>query len=114
MKDARIGCLRQVFKPPDGADPRVIELFETAIADLRGAGAEIVDEFNVPGFEKFPRPPQTAAQYKADWERFFAYEGPHSPVKTVAELGDAPAGKGVIALHLAAVAEVAALPTPPN
>src|SRR5881409_542721 len=72
LKDARIGVLRQVFKLQDGADPRVIELFETAIADLRGAGAEIVDEFKLPGFEKFPRPPQTAAQYKADWERFFA------------------------------------------
>src|SRR5207253_5462925 len=93
----------------DGTDPRVIELFETAMADRRGAGAEIVDEFKVRGFEKFPRPPQTAAQYKADWERFFAYEGPHFPVKTVAELRDAPAGKGVHALHAARVAEVAAV-----
>ncbi|PYS11120.1 MAG: amidase [Acidobacteria bacterium] len=114
LKDARIGVLRQVFKLQDGADPRVIELFETAIADLRGAGAEIVDEFNVPGFEKFPRPPQTAAQYKADWERFFAYEGPHFPVKTVAELRDAPAGKGVHALHAARVAEVAAVTKTPD
>src|SRR5437870_1998869 len=114
LKDARIGVLRQVFKLQDGADPRVVELFETAIADLRGAGAEIVDEFKVPGFEKFPRPPQTAAQYKADWERFFAYEGPHFPVKTVAELRDAPAGKGVHALHAARVAEVAAVTKTPD
>src|SRR5437762_8211983 len=114
LKDARIGVLRQVFKLQDGADPRVIELFETAIADLRGAGAEIVDEFNVPGFEKFPRPPQTAAQYKADWERFFAYEGPNFPVKTVAELRDAPPGQSVHPLHAARVAEVAAVARTPD
>src|SRR5207247_917248 len=104
LKDARIGVLRQVFKLQDGADPRVVELFETAIADLRPAGAEIVDDFTVPGLEKFRRPPQTAAHYKADWERFFAYEGPRFPVKTVAELRDAPAGKSVHALHAARVA----------
>ena len=114
LKDARIGVLRQVFKLQDGADPRVVELFETAIADLRRAGAEIVDDFTVPGLEKFPRPPQTAAHYKADWERFFAYEGPRFPVKTVAELRDAPAGKSVHALHAARVAEVAAVTKTPD
>src|SRR5438034_758219 len=105
---AKLGTARH------GPDPRVVELFETAIADLRRAGAEIVDDFTVPGLEKFPRPPQTAAHYKADWERFFAYEGPRFPVKTVAELRDAPAGKSVHALHAARVAEVAAVTKTPD
>ena len=114
LKGARIGVLRQVFKLQDGADPRVVELFETAIADLRRAGAEIVDDFSVAGFERFPRPPQTAARYKADWERFFAYEGPNFPVKTVAELRDAPPGQSVHPLHAARVAEVAAVTKTPD
>src|SRR6059036_219690 len=54
LKDARIGVLRQVFKLQDGADARVVELFETAIADLRRAEAQIVDDFVVAGFERFP------------------------------------------------------------
>ena len=114
LKGTRIGVLRQVFKLQDGADPRVIELFETAIADLRRAGAEIVEDFTVPGFEKFPRPPQTAARAKADWETFFAYEGPNFPVKTVAALRDAPAGKGVHPLHAARVAEIAGVTQRPD
>src|SRR5213078_4361462 len=95
LKDARIGVLRQVFKLQDGADPRVVELFETAIADLRRAGAEIVDDFSVAGFERFPRPPKIAARYKTDRERFFAYEGHNFPVKKIAELRDGPPGQSV-------------------
>ena len=29
-------------------------LFEAAITDLRAAGATVVDDFRVPGFEQFP------------------------------------------------------------
>jgi Asp-tRNA(Asn)/Glu-tRNA(Gln) amidotransferase A subunit family amidase len=114
LKGARIGVLRQAFKLQDGIDPRVASLFETAITDLRAAGVEIVDGFTVPGFEGFPRPPQTAARSKADWENFFAYEGPNFPVRTVAELRDAPSGKGVHALHAARVAEIAAITKRPE
>ena len=111
---ARIGVLRQALRLEDGADPRVTALFDAAIADLRAAGAAIVDDFEVPGLEQFPRPPQTAAQTKADWERFFAYEGPSFPIKTVAELRDAPPGKRVHPLHAARIAEIAAVTRPPE
>ena len=114
LKGARIGVLRQALKLQDGVDPRVARLFETAIADLRTAGAEIVDDFTVSGFERFPRPPQTPARSKADWENYFAYEGPTFPVKTVAELRDAPSGKGVHPLHAARVAEIAAITKSPE
>ena len=114
LKGARIGVLRQALKLSDGVDPQVAALFEKAIADLRAAGADIVDDFAVPGFESFPRPPQTAARSKAYWENFFAYEGPNFPVKTVAELRDAPSGKGVHPLHAARVAEIAAITKTPE
>jgi amidase len=65
LRGARIGVFRQRLKLQDGADPRVVALFERAIADLRAAGAEIVDDFTVPGFETFPRPPQNPRAYES-------------------------------------------------
>lgn len=47
LRGARIGVLRQSLRLQDGVDPRVAALFETAIADLRRAGAQIVDDFTV-------------------------------------------------------------------
>jgi Asp-tRNA(Asn)/Glu-tRNA(Gln) amidotransferase A subunit family amidase len=115
LRGARIGVFRQALSLEHGADPRVAALFEAAIADLRAAGAAIVEDFAVPGFEKFPRPPQTAARTKADWERFFAYEGPTFPVRTVTELRDAPAVETrVHPLHAARIAEVAAVTVSPE
>ena len=114
LKGARIGVFRQTLKLQDNADPSVVALLERAIADMRTAGAQIVDDFTVPGFETFPRPPQTAARTKADWEAFFAFEGPTFPVKTVAELRDAPAEKRVHPLHAVRVAEIAATTLSPE
>jgi Asp-tRNA(Asn)/Glu-tRNA(Gln) amidotransferase A subunit family amidase len=82
--------------------------------DLRAQGATIVDQFQVPGFEDLPRPPQTAARARADWEAFFAYEGAAFPIKSVAELRDAPAGKRAHPLHTARIAEIAAVTLPPE
>jgi amidase len=111
LAGARIGVFRQALSVGDGADPRVVALFDAAIADLRAAGAVIVDDFAVPGFETMPRPPQTAARSKADWEAFFAYEGPTFPVKTVAELRDS---RRYHPLHAARIAEIAAVTVSPE
>jgi amidase len=114
LQGARIGVFRQSLHLEFGADERVVALFETAVADLRAAGATIVDDFSVPGFETLPRPPQTIARCKADWERAFADAGPSFPIRTVAELRDAPAGKRVHPLHAARIAEVAAVTVAPE
>jgi len=112
LQGARIGVFRQSLQLRDGADSRVAELFDKAVADLRAAGATVVDDFTVPGFEDFPRPPQTAARTKADWEKFFAYEGPTFPVKSVAELRDAKVK--VHPLHQPRIAQIAAITLPPE
>jgi amidase len=112
LHGARIGVLRQAFKREDGADPPVIALFEQALADMHAAGAELIDDLSVPGFESFPRPAQTPARTKADWEQFFAYEGSSFPVQTVAELRDAT--PPVHPLHAARVAEIAAQTNSPE
>src|SRR5262245_36319285 len=113
LKGARIGIFRQTLKLQDGADASVVAIFEKAIADLRAAGAQILNDSVIPSFETFPRPPQTPARTKADWEAFFAYEGPTFPIKTVAELRDAPPNKRVHPLHAARITEIAAVTLSP-
>ena len=78
LRGTRIGVLRQALALQDGADPRVVALFDAAVGSLRGAGAVVVDDFRVPGFEDLPRPPQTVARTKADWEAFL--HGKHQGV----------------------------------
>jgi amidase len=102
LQGARIGVFRQAFSSAEGADLRVVALFDQAVADLRRAGAEVIDDFTVPGYEKFPRPPQ---------EAFFAYEGPTFPVQTVAQLRDS---KKYHPLHAARIAEIAAVTQTPE
>jgi Asp-tRNA(Asn)/Glu-tRNA(Gln) amidotransferase A subunit family amidase len=114
LRGARIGVFRQSLHLDFGAEARVVALFDAAVADLRAAGAYVDDDFQVPGFETFPWPPQTAARTKADWERFFASAGPAFPVHSVAELRDAPVGKRVHPLHEVRIAEVAAVEVSPE
>jgi len=114
VRGARIGIFRQSLRLSFGADPRVVALFDQAVRDLAVAGAVVDDGFEVPGFERFPVPPQTPATSKADWERFFAYEGPTFPIRSVAELRDAPEGRRPHPLHRAYIAEIAACETAPE
>jgi amidase len=114
LRDARIGVFRQSLHLHFGADSRVVALFDQAVRDLAGAGAMVDNDFQIPGFDEFPVPPQTVATSKADWERFFAYEGPTFPIRTVAELRDAPEGKRPHPLHRPRIAEVAACETAPE
>jgi Asp-tRNA(Asn)/Glu-tRNA(Gln) amidotransferase A subunit family amidase len=65
LKMVRLGVLRQVF-PPQVTDARIIANFAQTIAELKAAGAEIVDPLIVPELDTIPRPPQTNAQFKTD------------------------------------------------
>ena len=91
---ARLGVLRQVFKEAV-TDPLIITQFETTLAELNAAGAEIIDPFVVPELDTVPRPPQTAARFKDDLirkskrkfyavakkrEQTFIRKGPLTPV----------------------------------
>lgn len=88
LQGARLGVLRQVFGPAD-ADARVIAHFETTIAELKAAGAEIVDPFIVSGFEQMPRPlsASPSARFKDDLTKWFAkHPGvPFASVKAIAD-----------------------------
>ena len=88
LKGARLGVLRQVFTPAV-ANPRIIAQFETTLAELTAAGAEIVDPFVVPGFESMPRPlaASPAARFKDDLTKWFA-KHPGVPFPSVKAIAD--------------------------
>ena len=50
LKGARLGVLRFLSDTPT-ADVEITELFEAAIADLRGRGAEVIDPFVIPEYD---------------------------------------------------------------
>jgi amidase len=86
LKGARLGVLRQIFTAKV-TDPRILAHFEATLAELRAAGAEIVDPFTIPELDSIPRPPQTAAQFKADLTAWIA-KHPGVPYPSVKEIAD--------------------------
>lgn len=86
LKGARLGVLRQAFNDRV-ADPRVIEHFDKTIAELKAAGAEIVDPFVVAELDTIPRPPQTQARFKDDLTKWIA-KHPGVPYPSVQAIAD--------------------------
>ncbi len=86
LRGARLGVLRQVFTPAV-TDPRIIAHFEKTLAELKAAGAEIIDPLFIPDFETIPRPPQTPSRFKADLTAWIAaHPGvPYPSVQAIAE-----------------------------
>jgi amidase len=103
LKGARLDVLRQVFKPAV-TDPWIIAHFDMTLAELKGAGAEIVDPFVVPELDSIPRPPQTSARFKDDLTKWITKhpEVPFGSVRAIAE------SKLVHPLHQAGIDEAAA------
>ena len=102
LKGARLGVLRQVFTPAV-TDPRIIEQFDATIAELKAAGAEIVDPFEVPVLDAVPRPPQTSARFKDDMNGWIA-KHPGVPFPSVKAIADS---KLLHPLHQAGMDEAA-------
>lgn len=70
LKGARLGVLRQVFSPKI-TDPRILANFEKTIAELKAAGAEIIDPFTVPEIDTLPKAnTRTQGIAKADMIKF--------------------------------------------
>ncbi len=86
LKGARLGVLRQVFTPAI-TDPRILAHFEKTLAELRAAGAVIIDDFRVPEIDTLPRAPQTSARRRADMVKFLA-EHPGIPYPSPQAIAD--------------------------
>ncbi len=84
LRGARIGVLRQLSNT-DTADPEVLQRFDQALADMRTAGAVIVDSVLVGELDSI-RGPLFCSRFKWDINAYLAHLGPRAPVKTLEEI----------------------------
>jgi amidase len=87
LRGARIGILRQAYER-DTTDPEIVDVFMTAIEDLRRAGATIVDPAQVEGLDSIRRMPGAAPcmGFKYDINRYLASHGDRVPVRSLDEI----------------------------
>jgi Asp-tRNA(Asn)/Glu-tRNA(Gln) amidotransferase A subunit family amidase len=87
LRGARIGVLRQAYER-DTTDAEIVEVFNAAVADLRRAGARIVDPASVEGLDGIRRPENTppCGGFKYDINRWFASHGANIPVHSLDEV----------------------------
>ncbi|MET0291458.1 MAG: amidase family protein [Steroidobacteraceae bacterium] len=84
LKGKRIGVLRQIV-PADNADPRVVALMDKAIADLRKAGATIVDPLGIPTLPALTKDWQGFTRLRDDFDGYLA-KHPNAPYKSFKEV----------------------------
>ena len=87
LRGARIGVARNFT----GFDERVLALFDRSIADMRAAGAEIIDPANIPSMDNanvFSELPTRVLnfEFKANINEYFRSLGPDAKIKSLTEL----------------------------
>jgi amidase len=79
LAGARIGVLRQAWNPAT-ADSEVLAIFDRALADLRRAGATVLDTVLIPALDSLRRTGRGGcAQFKYDLNRFLSALGDDGP-----------------------------------
>ena len=81
LRGARIGVLRQLSNS-ETADPEVVQRFERALADLRKAGAVVVDSVMVQELDSI-RGGFFCPRFKWDINAYLQHVGPGAPVKSL-------------------------------
>jgi len=87
LQGVRLGVLRALSKPEE-TDPEILERFETALDDLREAGAEIVDPFEVADFEAHVAAESFCASFRYDMAEYLKTLGSDAPIQDVQEAYD--------------------------
>lgn len=83
LKGARIGVLRQAFESPT-VDPEVRAVFDKAIADLRRAGATVLDTVIIAEMDSIRRAGRGDCNpFKYEINQWLAQQGDRVPVKTI-------------------------------
>ena len=86
LKGARIGVLRQAYER-ETTDPEVVKVFEAALADMRRAGAVIVDPIGVElSAVRRERGAGQCGGFKYDMNRYLAGLGAAAPQKDLAAI----------------------------
>lgn len=84
LRGARIGVFRKYIDAPT-TDPQVKALTEAAIQDLKAQGAEIIDPFVVPDFEKLTDN-IWCGDFQADLNTYLAAHAQNARYKNLAEI----------------------------
>jgi Asp-tRNA(Asn)/Glu-tRNA(Gln) amidotransferase A subunit family amidase len=86
LRGARVGVLRQAFERAS-ADPEVLAVFSQALADMRRAGAIIIDTVILTELDSLQRAHRGGCnRFKFDFEKWIASTGSATPVKSLADV----------------------------
>ncbi len=86
LKGARIGILRQAYDRPS-LDTEVVRVFAKAVADLRRAGATVIDSVMVPELDSIQRSDRAPCNpFQSEFNQWLADQGGRAPVKDLAEI----------------------------
>lgn len=91
LQGARLGVLRALVEADsahrrEAADPEVRTAFDQAIADLRKAGAIIIDPFEIPDFEQLVEATGFCSRFRYDLRRYLLTLGPDAPIQSLDEV----------------------------
>lgn len=84
LRGVRIGVFRKYIDGPT-TDPQIKELTEAAIRDLKAQGAEIVDPFVIPDFDKLTKD-IWCGDFQADLNHYLAQHAQNARYKNLAEI----------------------------
>jgi len=87
LRGAVVGVLRQAYERPT-TDAEIVRVFQTAVEDLKRAGATIVDPATVEGVDAIKRPQDAGPcmGFKYDLNRYLAAWGDRVPMKNLSEI----------------------------
>lgn len=84
LQGARIGVFR-VLADRASSDPKVKTVFEKALQDIKGQGAEIIDPFDIPDFGKLTKN-LWCDTFRHDLNQYLASLGDKAPFKNLIEI----------------------------
>jgi Asp-tRNA(Asn)/Glu-tRNA(Gln) amidotransferase A subunit family amidase len=85
LRGARLGVFRRYIDAPT-TDPQIKRLMQSAIAEMRAQGAEVVD-FDIPDFDNISRR-VSCGDFQADLNQYFAIHGSNAPYKSLQAVYD--------------------------
>ncbi len=84
LEGARLGVFRRLID--DTADADVLAQFDNAITDLASAGAQIIDDFDMPDFDELVDGVERCFSFRYYFDKYLESLGPDAPVTSLQDL----------------------------
>jgi Asp-tRNA(Asn)/Glu-tRNA(Gln) amidotransferase A subunit family amidase len=84
LAGARVGVARDLLS--EEADPRVVALFEQALADMKRAGAKVIDPVSIAGYKELAEDRPSCRAFKFNLNDYLKSLGPDAPFKSLTEI----------------------------